>query len=195
MSRGVGIPHRLAAEGPSCSKMMQQGAVPANLTPSWHERAYALLAEINMATKAEELDSFLCGQPPAAASGGEAHPLLSLPQHRREFSTCWLTFLRQPHPDAMVKRMLVNLDRDVVPHLANPALLIDFLTDAYNLGAVRGAPQASSRPGPVLTARSRGVGAAGMWIGGVTSILALNGLYYLIRHCNLCVIAVEGRGR
>lgn len=132
--------------------MMQQGAVPANLTPSWHERVYALLAEINMATKAEQLDAFLCGQPPAAANGGEAHPLLSLPQHRREFSTCWLTFLRQPHTDAMVKRMLVNLDRDVVPHLANPALLIDFLTDAYNLGAVTG-PDDFSRPGPVLRLR------------------------------------------
>jgi U3 small nucleolar RNA-associated protein 19 len=161
-------------------------APPGELTPPWLERVLAVLSEINMVTGAAELDSFLCGRPGAAApdDGGAAHPLLSLSAHRREFSACWLAFLRQPHPPAMTKRLLLSLDRDVVPHLANPSVLLDYLTDAYNLGACAAHGCGRGTVTDALTARGGGPAT-----GGLTSLLALNSLYYLISKRNLYVAA------
>ena len=121
------------------------------MTPSLNERLYSVLVDTNMVTTADEIDSFLCGRPAAAASAADTHALLSLHQHRREFSTCWLAFLRRPHTATMNKRVLLTLDRNIIPHLLNPSLLIDFLTDSYNLGTMHAhAPchvvVASSRP-------------------------------------------------
>ena len=119
--------------GPRDNRKLLQSPVREDLSPPVEDRLYAILAETNMVTTADEIDTFLCGRPTDAHADG--HPLLSLAHHKREFSTCWLAFLRRLRTPALYKRVLLNLHSDVIPHLANPALLIDFLTDSYNVGA------------------------------------------------------------
>jgi len=71
------------------------------------------------------------------------------------FSSTWLAFIRYPNlPNNVQKKILVDLDTKIMPHLSDPKMLIDFLTDCYN-------------------------------VGGVNSILALNGLFVLINQFNL----------
>ncbi len=43
-----------------------------------------------------------------------------------------ICFLTQQLPSEIVKAVLLDLNDAVLPHLVQPKLLIDFLTDAYN---------------------------------------------------------------
>eukprot|EP00051_Salpingoeca_urceolata_P014945 m.190838 g.190838 ORF g.190838 m.190838 type:complete len:592 (+) comp18241_c0_seq2:138-1913(+) len=64
----------------------------------------------------------------------EDHPLRRATTHTRSFSECWLTFLRHKLPGDIFKSVLLRLHSDIIPHLGDPRLLLDFLTDSYNLG-------------------------------------------------------------
>lgn len=46
------------------------------------------------------------------------------------------TILPYQLPDDVLKDVLLRLDTKVLSNLANPKLLLDFLTDAYNSGGV-----------------------------------------------------------
>lgn len=81
----------------------------------------------------------------------------------------------------------------ILPHLAQPSLMIDFLTRAYDIGEqgtlLRGGP---GRPATcVLGAPELGVQvgwastAVCLSAGGAVSLLALNGLFILIHKHNL----------
>eukprot|EP00003_Mantamonas_plastica_P033656 TRINITY_DN976_c1_g1_i5.p1 TRINITY_DN976_c1_g1~~TRINITY_DN976_c1_g1_i5.p1 ORF type:complete len:382 (-),score=118.04 TRINITY_DN976_c1_g1_i5:115-1260(-) len=84
-----------------------------------------------------------------------SHPVESLNDMRKQFTTSWLAFLKTKHmPVHLYKRVLVDLHKDILPHMTTPLLLMDFLTASYD-------------------------------IGGVTSVLALNGLFVLITKYNL----------
>ncbi|KAJ3102494.1 Nucleolar complex protein 4 [Phlyctochytrium planicorne] len=54
--------------------------------------------------------------------------------HKRAFSEAWLEFLRVQLNPTLLKRVLLSLHRRVIPHLNDPTMLIDFLTDTYNGG-------------------------------------------------------------
>ncbi|KAI7898713.1 uncharacterized protein BX663DRAFT_533210 [Cokeromyces recurvatus] len=62
------------------------------------------------------------------------HPLLQLNIHKRGFSDCWLTFFKLPLTEEMYKKILLILHKRILPHLTEPKLLMDFLTDSYNVG-------------------------------------------------------------
>ncbi|KAJ3145025.1 Nucleolar complex protein 4 [Irineochytrium annulatum] len=54
---------------------------------------------------------------------------------KRVFSEAWLSFLRiRGMPPPLLKSILVILHNHVIPNMAQPTLLIDFLTDAYDSG-------------------------------------------------------------
>jgi len=75
--------------------------------------------------------------------------------YKSHLSTAWMTFLSLSElPLVVRKKILVNLDSKIMPHLVDPKFLIDFLTDCYDAG-------------------------------GVSSLLALNGLFTLINQYNL----------
>eukprot|EP00940_MAST-03C_sp_MAST-3C-sp2_P002939 g2939.t1 len=60
-----------------------------------------------------------------------------LASYRRAHERCWLSLLRNPRlPREIFKRALLVLPKRVIPHMEHPALLCDFLTDAYNAGGV-----------------------------------------------------------
>ncbi|ETL96762.1 hypothetical protein L917_05808 [Phytophthora nicotianae] len=62
--------------------------------------------------------------------------LHSVKQHQHAFSLAWIAVLRHKLPQASYKKVLVQLPDDIMPHLVNPLLLADFLTDSYSIGGV-----------------------------------------------------------
>ena len=54
-------------------------------------------------------------------------------ERKKLFSNTWLSLLRLQLPNDNLKKILANLHSDVMPFMEDPKLLIDFLTDAYNL--------------------------------------------------------------
>uniref|UniRef100_K3WE85 CCAAT-binding factor domain-containing protein n=1 Tax=Globisporangium ultimum (strain ATCC 200006 / CBS 805.95 / DAOM BR144) TaxID=431595 RepID=K3WE85_GLOUD len=62
--------------------------------------------------------------------------LCSVKQHQHAFSQAWVAVLRHRLPQDAYKKILVQLPDDIMPHLVNPLLLSDFLTDSYNIGGV-----------------------------------------------------------
>lgn len=91
-------------------------------------------------------------------------------------------------PLGLYKKVLVIMHDSILPHLAQPSLMIDFLTRAYDMGeCLPGrASSGTRRAGPW----GGGVGWAGasppcMFAGGAISLLALNGLFILIHQHNL----------
>lgn len=63
-----------------------------------------------------------------------AHELLNLQAHRKVFSNAWRAFLACGLDEEQIKRVLVMLHRQVMPHLIDPSLLIDFLADCADYG-------------------------------------------------------------
>lgn len=62
------------------------------------------------------------------------HPLLQLSVHKRGFTDCWLKLMKLPLSEEMYKKILLILHKRILPHLSEPKLLMDFLTDSYNVG-------------------------------------------------------------
>ncbi|KAF4323400.1 hypothetical protein BBO99_00003148 [Phytophthora kernoviae] len=62
--------------------------------------------------------------------------LHNVKQHQHVFSLAWIAVLRHKLPQASYKKVLVKLPDEIMPHLVNPLLLADFLTDSYNIGGV-----------------------------------------------------------
>ncbi|GFT29323.1 nucleolar complex protein 4 homolog B [Trichonephila clavipes] len=53
-------------------------------------------------------------------------------QLRRLFSDVWERYLKFPLPLPLLKKVLLVLHKKVIPHLENPCLMTDFLTDSYS---------------------------------------------------------------
>lgn len=62
------------------------------------------------------------------------HPLLQLGVHQRGFSDCWVSLLKLPLTEEMYKKILLILHKRILPHMYEPKLLMDFLTESYNVG-------------------------------------------------------------
>ncbi|KAG9297308.1 hypothetical protein G9A89_001997 [Geosiphon pyriformis] len=62
--------------------------------------------------------------------------LLQLNEHKRVFSECWLAVLNLPMTTDSYKKILLIMHKKIIPHMLNPPLLLDFLTESYNAGGV-----------------------------------------------------------
>jgi len=62
------------------------------------------------------------------------HPLLTVKGHNQVFGDAWLAFLKLPLTIPIYKRVLLIINKRIIPFMTNPVRLIDFLTDAYNEG-------------------------------------------------------------
>ncbi|OWZ22590.1 Nucleolar complex protein 4 [Phytophthora megakarya] len=62
--------------------------------------------------------------------------LHNVKQHQHAFSLAWIAVLRHKLPQTSYKKVLVQLPDKIMPHLVNPLLLADFLTDSYSIGGV-----------------------------------------------------------
>ncbi|VFQ95872.1 unnamed protein product [Cuscuta campestris] len=55
---------------------------------------------------------------------------------KQKFTKAWISFLKMPLPVDVYKEVLVTLHQAVIPSLANPNMLCDFLTRSYDIGGV-----------------------------------------------------------
>eukprot|EP01104_Vermistella_antarctica_P017332 TRINITY_DN6126_c0_g1_i1.p1 TRINITY_DN6126_c0_g1~~TRINITY_DN6126_c0_g1_i1.p1 ORF type:complete len:338 (-),score=152.49 TRINITY_DN6126_c0_g1_i1:166-1044(-) len=56
--------------------------------------------------------------------------------HTHLFGDCWVSFLKLPIPVPLYKGVLSRMHGMILAHIPNPLLLMDFLTDSYNIGGV-----------------------------------------------------------
>ncbi|RUS32337.1 CBF/Mak21 family-domain-containing protein [Jimgerdemannia flammicorona] len=138
--------------------------IPSSFITTLTTNAFAILENIRtMPTSESEIDEFWTGHPDPmqksessiddsgfASSDSEGDdptnlalapkkkpPLLQLLVHRRALSDCWLAFLRLPLPSDVYKKTLLIVHKRIMPHMPQPTLLMDFLTDSYNTGGWR----------------------------------------------------------
>ncbi|CAG8757004.1 4765_t:CDS:10 [Cetraspora pellucida] len=62
--------------------------------------------------------------------------ILQLSSHHRVFSDCWLALLKLPMKQESYKKILLIMHNKIIPHMLQPTMLMDYLTEAYNAGGV-----------------------------------------------------------
>ena len=82
----------------------------------------------------DESDNGLPSSTAVAAKATGQHELRNLQMHRKAFSSAWRSFLGTGLVEEDVKRVLVMLHRQVLPHLVEPGMLVDFLADCTDYG-------------------------------------------------------------
>ena len=102
------------------------------------ENVFTMLHLLKMKDKDGDLNNLLTEVKKSKNGGSEKfeNKVLDLKQHRKVFSTVWIAFLALPLTSEIHKKVLLNLHSDVLPHMTDPKLLMDFLTDSYNTGGV-----------------------------------------------------------
>jgi U3 small nucleolar RNA-associated protein 19 len=60
--------------------------------------------------------------------------LLQLSAHKRVFSDCWLALMKLPMTQESYKKILLIMHKKIIPHMPQPTLLMDYLTESYNTG-------------------------------------------------------------
>ncbi|KAI8592838.1 CBF/Mak21 family-domain-containing protein [Geranomyces variabilis] len=124
-----------ASAGMKISAKRRKYSMPANKLSSVITTGYAILSRIDdPPTTDAELTTFFHSSPPAATAANKRPAWATIKEHRRAFSDCWLAFFRQPMSADMHKRVLLALHKKIIPYMARPTLLIDFLTDSYDQG-------------------------------------------------------------
>ncbi|KAJ3169349.1 hypothetical protein HDU87_000670 [Geranomyces variabilis] len=124
-----------ASAGMKVSAKRRKYSMPANKLSSVVTTGYAILSRIDDPTTTDaELPTFFQASPPAATAANKRPAWATIKEHRRTFSDCWLAFFRQPMSADMHKRVLLALHKKIIPFMARPTLLIDFLTDSYDQG-------------------------------------------------------------
>ncbi|CAG8582456.1 11461_t:CDS:10 [Paraglomus brasilianum] len=62
--------------------------------------------------------------------------ILTLAAHKRAFNDCWLALLKLPMTEESYKKILLMMHKKVIPHMTQPTMLMDFLTQSYDAGGV-----------------------------------------------------------
>lgn len=64
----------------------------------------------------------------------DRNPLLSVGAHKKRAQEAWLAILKNELSDLQRKQLLRMMSHTIVPWFNRPELLMDFLTDSYNIG-------------------------------------------------------------
>ncbi|KAM5312856.1 nucleolar complex protein 4 homolog [Glossophaga mutica] len=92
--------------------------------------AFTLLSAVSLPLQESSLANFYVKHTELSDKWKVTH----LKEHRRAFQAMWLGFLKHKLPLSLYKKVLVIVHDTILPHLAQPSLLIDFLTRAYDVG-------------------------------------------------------------
>ncbi|XP_006640308.2 nucleolar complex protein 4 homolog [Lepisosteus oculatus] len=109
------------------AKVMQK---TKEAVPLYQNNVFTLMTNITMPSQQTDLVNFLVKQ----EAKHEDWKAAKLKDHRRVFERMWLGFLKYKLPSGMYKKVLVILHDSILPHMSKPALMIDFLTAAYDVG-------------------------------------------------------------
>jgi len=132
--------------------------------------------------------------PKAPLAGVRLHQLTlhqslhSLASHKAIFTRAWLSLLpriaatsSEETRRALSVRVLNILHRGVLPHLTRPILVMDWVGNCVDMG--------ESECSPFFSLLSFADRFGCMCVGGSVGLLALNGLFSLMKDYNLCVVA------
>ncbi|XP_069352833.1 nucleolar complex protein 4 homolog isoform X1 [Eulemur rufifrons] len=92
--------------------------------------AFTLLSAVSLPRQERNLSNFYAPRSRPSDKWKVTH----LREHRKAFQAMWLSFLKHKLPLSLYKKVLVIVHDAILPHLAQPTLLIDFLSSAYDLG-------------------------------------------------------------
>uniref|UniRef100_A0A8D1NXH0 CCAAT-binding factor domain-containing protein n=1 Tax=Sus scrofa TaxID=9823 RepID=A0A8D1NXH0_PIG len=92
--------------------------------------AFTLLSSVSLPRQESDLSSFYIKY----AGLSDKWKVVHLKEHRKAFQVMWLGFLKHQLPLRICKKVLVIMHDSILPHLAQPTLMIDFLTRAYDIG-------------------------------------------------------------
>lgn len=84
----------------------------------------------------EDIETFYAGKPKVTKSmitGGKGN-ILKVSSHKSSAQKAWLAFLSLPLTMSDIKQVLSILHVRVIPNIAKPQMLMDFLTEAYDHG-------------------------------------------------------------
>ncbi|XP_037367249.1 nucleolar complex protein 4 homolog [Talpa occidentalis] len=97
--------------------------------PFWNN-TFALLSAVSLPRQDSAVSNFYVQRPELSDKWKVVH----LKEHRKAFQHMWLSFLQHKLPLSLYKKVLVILHDTILPYLAQPSIMIDFLTRAYDLG-------------------------------------------------------------
>uniref|UniRef100_A0A8C0KC15 Nucleolar complex associated 4 homolog n=1 Tax=Canis lupus dingo TaxID=286419 RepID=A0A8C0KC15_CANLU len=92
--------------------------------------AFTLLSAVSLPRQECNTSSFYVKH----AKLSQTWKVVHLKEHRKAFQLMWLGFLKHELPLGLYKKVLVIMHDSILPHLAQPSLMIDFLTRAYDMG-------------------------------------------------------------
>ncbi|XP_008965603.3 nucleolar complex protein 4 homolog [Pan paniscus] len=98
--------------------------------PTFWNNAFTLLSAVSLPRREPTVSSFYVKRAELWDTWKVAH----LKEHRRVFQAMWLSFLKHKLPLSLYKKVLLIVHDAILPQLAQPTLMIDFLTRACDLG-------------------------------------------------------------
>lgn len=91
---------------------------------------FTLLSAVSLPRRESDIANFYVQH----AELSDKWKVTHLKEHRKAFQLMWLGFLKHKLPLSLYKKVLVIMHESILPHLAQPSLMIDFLTHAYDIG-------------------------------------------------------------
>ncbi|KAJ1332125.1 hypothetical protein BSLG_008944 [Batrachochytrium salamandrivorans] len=96
--------------------------------------AYAIISKLSPAPQDLENMKMLCDCSLTGIKDEKVSTLSHATSYCRAYSDCWLAFMRNALPK--YTSCLESLHQKIIPHLAEPVHLMDFLVDAYNTDGI-----------------------------------------------------------
>ncbi|CAO2629022.1 Nucleolar complex protein 4 homolog [Lemmus lemmus] len=100
----------------------------SEVSSTFWNNAFMLLSAVNLPLQEHDLTKFY------VKHTQYTYCLVPLQEHRKAFQEMWLGFLKHKLPLSLYKKVLVAMHDSILPHLAQPTLMIDFLTSACDMG-------------------------------------------------------------
>ncbi|XP_045173435.2 nucleolar complex protein 4 homolog B-like [Mercenaria mercenaria] len=96
----------------------------------WLGNVFAILENLLVpsVSKDQDLKKFLCQK------SVENHKITSVVEHRRLYSCSWVEFLKFKLTATLYRKVLVIIHEKVMPNIASPLVLSDFLIESYDIG-------------------------------------------------------------
>ncbi|XP_062038420.1 nucleolar complex protein 4 homolog isoform X1 [Lepus europaeus] len=101
------------------------------VSPTFWNNTFSLLSAVSLPPREPDVCNFYVKR---AAEPSDKWKVAHLKEHRKAFQAMWLGFLKHKLPLGLYKKVLVIMHDSILPHLAQPTLMIDFLTSAYDVG-------------------------------------------------------------
>ncbi|KAM5238809.1 nucleolar complex protein 4 homolog [Ctenodactylus gundi] len=102
----------------------------AEVPLAFWENAFTLLSAVSPPRQECDISSFYV----KPVEPSDKWKVMHLKEHRKAFQAMWLGFLKHKLPLSLYRKVLVTMHDAILPHLAQPTLMIDFLTSACDVG-------------------------------------------------------------